>query len=64
MTKQQPIITRKTYQGAKENLEKEMGTGKRSFEKEQGRKLDTFYNWAIITVLVAIVLVFVLAFVI
>lgn len=33
-------------------------------EKERGRRLDRFYNWAIILVLVAIILVFVLAFVI
>lgn len=32
--------------------------------KEKGRRLDRFYNWSIIIVLVAIVLVFVLAFVI
>lgn len=59
-----PIITRTTYQNAKHELEKEAGAGKRSFEKEQGRKLDTFYNWAIIIVVIAIILVFVLAFVI
>ncbi|MGP6138851.1 MULTISPECIES: hypothetical protein [unclassified Jeotgalibaca] len=64
MTEKKPIITRKTYQSAKDELDKEVGAGKRSFEKEQGRKLDTFYNWAIIIVAIAIVLVFVLAFVI
>lgn len=38
--------------------------GERLTKKEQGRQLDHFYNWAIALVLTAIILVFVLAFVI
>lgn len=64
MSDKKPIITRKTYQKAKDEIEKQSGASKRTFVKEQGRKLDTFYNWAIIIVAIAIVLVFVLAFVI
>lgn len=64
MTEKKPIINRKTYQNAKQELDKEARAGKRSLEKEQGRKLDSFYNWAIAIVLIAIILVFVLAFVI
>lgn len=64
MNEKKPIITRKTYQKAKTEVEKETSANKRTIAKEQGRKLDVFYNWAIIIVAVAIVLVFVLAFVI
>ncbi|MGO4961102.1 hypothetical protein [Jeotgalibaca porci] len=64
MNEKKPIITRETYQKAKTVGEKEKNAGKRTTAKEQGRKLDTFYNWAIIGVAIAIVLVFVLAFVI
>lgn len=38
--------------------------GVRSSTKEQGRRLDIFYNWAIFAVFAAIILLFVLAFVI
>lgn len=38
--------------------------GERLTKKEQGRRLDHFYNWSIFLILIAIVLVFVLAFVI
>lgn len=64
MNEKKPIITRETYQKAKTVGEKETIANKRTIAKEQGRKLDVFYNWAIIIVAVAIVLVFVLAFVI
>lgn len=64
MNEKKPIITRKTYQKAKTEVEKETSANKRTTAKEKGRKLDVFYNWAIIIVAVAIVLVFVLAFVI
>lgn len=64
MSEKKPIITRKTYQESHAEVEKKVSAGKRTTAKEQGRKLDAFYNWAIIIVAVAIVLVFVLAFVI
>lgn len=64
MSEKKPIITRKTYQKTHTEVEKKISAGKRTTAKEQGRKLDVFYNWAIIVVAVAIVLVFVLAFVI
>lgn len=40
------------------------GQKSRLSAKEKGRRLDKFYNWAILLVLIAIILVFVLAFVI
>lgn len=42
--------------------EKVSEQGERLVKKEQGRQLDHFYNWAIILVSIAIILVFVLAF--
>ncbi|AQS52851.1 hypothetical protein BW727_100458 [Jeotgalibaca dankookensis] len=57
-------LKRKKQRKGSVNTGKTIETGQRLLEKEQGRKLDTFYNWAIITVIIAIVLVFVLAFVI
>lgn len=52
--------------GKKSPKEKRVGSVAQSrlSEKERGRRLDKFYNWAILIVLVAIILVFVLAFVI
>ena len=57
-------LKRKKQRKESINTGKTIETGQRLLEKEQGRKLDTFYNWAIITVIIAFVLVFVLAFVI
>ncbi len=54
------LITRQTYQKKQTKNKKPS----RSNEKEQSRRLNTFYNWAITIVAIAIVLVFVLAFVI
>lgn len=56
----EPLITRQTYQKKQTKNKKPS----RSNEKEQSRRLNTFYNWAITIVAIAIVLVFVLAFVI
>lgn len=58
--KKEPLITRKNYQKTETKNKKPS----RLNEKEQGRRLNTFYNWAITIVAIAIVLVFVLAFVI
>lgn len=46
------------------NKENSADPGERLTTKEQGRRLDYFYNWAISLVLITIILVFVLAFVI
>lgn len=56
--KKDPLITRKSVHGQKDQPKK----GSRLTEKEQGRRLDVFYNWGILLVGVAIILVFVLAF--
>lgn len=58
--KRDPLITRKNYQEYQQKKTKENPS--RLTEKERGRRLDTFYNWSIIIVAIAIILVFVLAF--
>ncbi|MDE1547919.1 hypothetical protein [Jeotgalibaca caeni] len=60
--KKEPLITRTTYQQQKQEAQPKKSS--RLSEKERGRRLDLFYTWAIIGVAVAIVLVFVLAFLI
>lgn len=57
-------VKRKKHQKGSINKTKSIETGQRLLEKEQGRKLDTFYNWSIIIIIIAIISVFVLAFVI
>lgn len=57
-------VKRKIHHKGSVNTTKSIETGQRLLEKEQGRKLDTFYNWSIIIIIIAIILVFVLAFVI
>lgn len=58
--KKEALVTRTKYQQHKGEQKKKNPS--RLTEKERGRRLDTFYNWAIVLLIVAIVLVFVLAF--
>lgn len=66
--KRSPNGTKKSFsfKRKQDSLPKEKVSepGERLVKKEQGRQLDQFYNWAIILVSIAIILVFVLAFVI
>ncbi|UJF15112.1 hypothetical protein LZ578_08885 [Jeotgalibaca sp. MA1X17-3] len=64
---QVPIFKKRKESDKLENIQKKESfpaSGERLTIKEQGRRLDYFYNWAISIVLITIILVFVLAFVI